>query len=80
MSEVSDPQVELGIRESYEAFKKKGLKLNLTRGKPGADQLDLSRELLSLPGPDDYRSENGTDCRNYGILQGIPEARQLFPV
>ena len=78
MSEVTDPQVELGIKESYEAFKKKGLKLNLTRGKPGADQLDLSRELLSLPGQGDYRSENGTDCRNYGILQGIPEARQLF--
>jgi DNA-binding transcriptional MocR family regulator len=78
MPEVTNPQVELGIRESYEAFKKKGLKLNLTRGKPGADQLDLSRELLSLPGQDDYRSENGTDCRNYGILQGLPEARQLF--
>ena len=78
MSEVTDPQVEPGIRESYEAFKKKGLKLNLTRGKPAADQLDLSRELLSLPGQDDYRSENGTDCRNYGILQGLPEAQQLF--
>ena len=78
MSEVTDPQVELEIRQSYEAFKKKGLKLNLTRGKPGANQLDLSSELLSLPGLDDYRSENGTDCRNYGILQGLTEARQLF--
>lgn len=67
-----------GIRESYEAFKKKGLKLNLTRGKPGADQLDLSRELLALPGAEDYRAKDGTDCRNYGILQGLPEARQLF--
>ena len=78
MSEVTDLQAEPGIRKSYEAFKTKGLKLNLTRGKPAADQLDLSRELLSLPGQDDYRSENGTDCRNYGILQGLPEARQLF--
>lgn len=62
----------------YEALKAKGLKLDLTRGKPSPAQLDLSAELLSLPGPADYLAEDGTDCRNYGGLQGLAEARRLF--
>jgi DNA-binding transcriptional MocR family regulator len=66
------------LRESYEAFKKKGLKLDLTRGKPSAAQLDLSNELLSLPGAANYLAEGGVDCRNYGGLQGLAEARRLF--
>ena len=66
------------IRESYDAFKAKGLKLNLTRGKPSTAQLDLSAELLSLPGTADYFAEGANDCRNYGILQGLAEARRLF--
>jgi DNA-binding transcriptional MocR family regulator len=66
------------IQQNYEAFKAKGLKLNLTRGKPSPAQLDLSVGLLSLPGATDYVSEDGTDCRNYLGLQGIPEARRLF--
>lgn len=66
------------VQNSYDAFKAKGLKLNLTRGKPSAAQLDLSAELLSLPGPDDYVGEGTTDCRNYGGLQGLVEARRLF--
>jgi DNA-binding transcriptional MocR family regulator len=66
------------IRQGYESFKAKGLKLNLTRGKPSPAQLDLSADLLSLPGPSDYAAEDGSDCRNYGVLQGLPEARRLF--
>lgn len=66
------------IQQSYDAFKAKGLRLNLTRGKPSSAQLDLSVELLALPGLADYRDEDTTDCRNYGNLQGIPEARRLF--
>ena len=66
------------IREQYAAFKAKGLKLNLTRGKPSSAQLDLSADLLSLPGKADYRAEGATDCRNYGGLQGLIEARRLF--
>jgi DNA-binding transcriptional MocR family regulator len=65
-------------QESYEALKAKGLKLNLTRGKPSSAQLDLSSELLSLPGAADYIAEDKTDCRNYGALQGLSEARRLF--
>jgi len=65
------------IRQRYEAFAKRGVKLNLTRGKPSAEQLDLSNELLGLPGKDDY-SAGAIDCRNYGELQGLPELRALL--
>jgi len=66
------------IRQSYDAFKAKGLKLDLTRGKPSPAQLDLSAGLLSLAVSADYIAEDGTDCRNYGGLQGLAEARRLF--
>ncbi len=64
--------------ENYDAFKAKGLTLDLTRGKPSAAQLDLSNALLSLPGAQDYLAEGATDTRNYGGLQGLVEARRLF--
>lgn len=66
------------LQESYDAFKAKGLKLDLTRGKPSPAQLDLSNEMLSLPGSSDYLAEGATDCRNYGGLQGLAEVRRLF--
>ena len=66
------------LQENYDAFKARGLKLDLTRGKPSAAQLDLSAPLLSLPGAEDYVAEGATDCRNYGGLQGLAEARRLF--
>ena len=66
------------VQKSYDAFKAKGLKLNLTRGKPASSQLDLSTELLSLPGTADYNAEGATDIRNYGGLQGLAEVRRLF--
>ncbi len=65
------------IRQRYDAFVKRGVKLNLTRGKPSAEQLDLSNELLSLPGQGDF-SAGAIDCRNYGELQGLPELRALL--
>ncbi len=61
----------------YEDLRSKGLKLDLTRGKPSSAQLDLSAELLSLPGAKDYVAD-GIDCRNYGGLQGLSEVRKLF--
>ena len=67
------------VRESYDAFKAKGLKLNLTRGKPSSAQLDLSAALLSLPGSADYIAEGATDCRNYGGLQGWPKRANCSP-
>jgi len=66
------------VRESYDAFKAKGLKLNLTRGKPASAQLDLSQDLLSLPGASDFTAEGATDVRNYGGAQGLIEVRRLF--
>ena len=66
------------IQQRYDAFKAKGLKLNLTRGKPSSQQLDLSAELLALPGVADYLAEGKVDTRNYGELAGIMEARRLF--
>jgi DNA-binding transcriptional MocR family regulator len=65
------------IRQRYDAFAKRGVKLNLTRGKPAAEQLDLSNELLNLPGKEDFTA-GAVDCRNYGELQGLPELRALL--
>ncbi|TSE00650.1 aminotransferase class I/II-fold pyridoxal phosphate-dependent enzyme [Skermania sp. ID1734] len=62
----------------YEQLKSQKLTLDLTRGKPSPEQLDLSNRLLELPGEDDYRDANGTDCRNYGGLEGLPELRAIF--
>lgn len=73
---MPNPAPSATIHEEYVAFKAKRLKLNLTRGKPSAAQLDVSNGLLSLPA--DYLAAAATDCRNYGNLQGLAEARQLF--
>jgi DNA-binding transcriptional MocR family regulator len=66
------------VRAEYEAFRARGLKLDMTRGKPAPGQLDLSNDLLALVGNRDYRTAAGDDARNYGGLQGLPEARALF--
>jgi DNA-binding transcriptional MocR family regulator len=66
------------LQADHDAFKARGLKLDLTRGKPSPAQLDLSAALLSLPGEKDYLAEGAVDCRNYGGLQGLVEVRRLF--
>jgi len=62
----------------FDLFKGRKLALDMTRGKPSAEQLDLSNELLTNLGPRDYLAQDGTDCRNYGGLDGLPESKQLF--
>ena len=62
----------------YKEFCERGLTLDLSRGKPNAEQLDISQELLSFPITSEDVKANGTDCRNYGVLDGIPEAKKLF--
>ncbi|MDF9716084.1 aminotransferase class I/II-fold pyridoxal phosphate-dependent enzyme [Nocardioides sp. ChNu-153] len=63
-------------RAAYAELKAKGLKLDLTRGKPSPEQLDLSEGLLSLPSG--HVAADGTDVRNYGGLAGLPELRAIF--
>lgn len=72
-------QHELQTR-SYADLQAKKLTLDLTRGKPSPAQLDLSNDLLSLPGSgkDSFRDGEGTDTRNYGGLHGLPELRAIF--
>jgi DNA-binding transcriptional MocR family regulator len=64
-------------QQDYAALQSMKLALDLTRGKPCSEQLDLSNALLSLPGTD-YRDAEGTDTRNYGGLHGLPELRAIF--
>ena len=66
------------VQGRYDAFKQRNLKLDLTRGKPSSEQLDLSNGLLALPGDADYLAADKTDTRNYGVLQGLPELRALL--
>lgn len=64
------------LQSRFEGLKGANLALDLTRGKPAPEQLDLANELDGwLQG--DYRAADGTDVRNYGVLRGIPEAREL---
>jgi DNA-binding transcriptional MocR family regulator len=66
------------LRHDYQALKAQGLALDLTRGKPSAEQLDLSEPLLQLPGAGQHRAADGTDTRNYGNIQGLVELRTIF--
>ena len=66
------------VQSRYDAFKRRSLKLDLTRGKPSSEQLDLSNGLLALPGDADYLAADKTDTRNYGVPQGLPELRRLL--
>ena len=67
------------LEKKYEEFKARGLKLDITRGKPSALQLDLSEPLLTaVVKNEDCRAADGTDCRNYGLQNGIPEMRELM--
>lgn len=62
----------------YQEFQGRGLKLDLSRGKPDPAQLDLSTPMLSMIPEGEYYSEEGLDCRNYGGFDGLVEVRRLF--
>ncbi len=67
------------LDKEFAEIKKLNLKLDMSRGKPGADQLDLSMDMLkTVIGVCDCKAANGFDCRNYGVLDGLPECKALF--
>ena len=76
-AELSDELAQL--KNKYEEYKALGMSLDLSRGKPNSDQLDISLPLLSEARPrEKCFAEGGIDCRNYGCLDGIPEMKRLF--
>ena len=67
------------LSAQYHAFQGKDLKLDMSRGKPSVEQLDLSMGMMDVLNSDcDLTCEDGTDCRNYGVLDGIREAKELL--
>ena len=72
-------QLKKELEKQYEDAKGKGLKLDMSRGKPSAAQLDLSMGIMDvLTSESVLKTESGLDCRNYGVLDGIPEAKKLI--
>ena len=67
------------LSEQYKDAQSKGLKLDMSRGKPGKTQLDLSLPMLdAVSAEDEMTASNGLDIRNYGVMDGLPEAKQLM--
>lgn len=67
------------LEKEFNDFKAQGLSLDMSRGKPSQEQLDLSMEMMDvLHSGSDLRCSTGVDCRNYGVLDGIPEAKALL--
>ena len=73
-------QAELDVlNEKYKEYKGMNLSLDMSRGKPCREQLDISMGMMdALNSQVDLSCEDGTDCRNYGLLDGIPEAKVLI--
>ena len=67
------------LSQAYEAYKAQGLSLNMARGKPCSQQLDISNDILNAITPEtDFKTADCPDCRNYGNLDGIDAAKKLF--
>ncbi len=73
IEELQNLQTEL--HNQYEDYKKLGLNLNMSRGKPSKAQLDLSLDMLNIK---ELTASDGTDARNYGVLDGLPEAKAFM--
>lgn len=79
MSKEELVKIEQQLLEQYNEYKSKGLKLDLSRGKPCTEQLDLSQDMLyAIKSADDCLDANGFDCRNYGLGTGLTEAKEFF--
>lgn len=66
------------LQSKLEVYSARNLQLDMSRGKPSAAQLDLSNDMLNIVTSDDYLTIESQDTRNYGGLDGIPEAKELF--
>ena len=67
------------LDKEFEEIKAQGLALDMSRGKPSVDQLNISMDMMDvLSSSTDLRCETGVDCRNYGVMDGIPEAKRLL--
>lgn len=76
-SELEELKKELLTK--YKEYQAKDLKLNMARGKPCVEQLNISMGMMDvLSSDDDLTCDDGTDCRNYGVLDGVPEAKALL--
>ncbi|MBR5524064.1 MAG: aminotransferase class I/II-fold pyridoxal phosphate-dependent enzyme [Clostridia bacterium] len=72
-------QREIILQQQYANYKAQGLRLDMSRGKPGVQQLDLTLDMLDcVNARDGYLAESGLDVRNYGLLDGLPEIKRLF--
>lgn len=83
LSEMSEKELlefKENVQKEYDDFKNQGLSLNMARGKPSSAQLDLAMKMLAAVNSydADYKASDGTDCRNYGGLDGIIDAKNLF--
>lgn len=67
------------MQAEYKKYQDMDLNLDMSRGKPGSSQLDLSEGMLTvLSTKEDCKAVSGLDCRNYGILDGVPEMKEIF--
>lgn len=72
-------QLKNQLETEYKSFKERGLKLDMSRGKPSKEQLDLSMDMMNVLHSDiELTTEDGVDCRNYGLIDGIKEAKTLL--
>ena len=79
LSQKERSELYSNLMNEYNGYREMGLSLDLSRGKPNADQLDISQAILSVPMDKEIcRSEEGLDCRNYGVLDGLPEMKRFF--
>lgn len=79
MSREELVQEKEALEAAYKKYQQSGLKLDMSRGKPSQEQLDLSMGMMDvLNSESDLKCDDGTDCRNYGVLDGIQEAKVLL--
>jgi aspartate/methionine/tyrosine aminotransferase len=81
LESLSSPQLatrEAELTSRLASLQTRGQPLNIARGRPSLEQLDLANPMLALPGNADYQSAEGIDCRSYGGIDGLPEMKQLF--